>query len=1042
MPTKRQILEALTRDELLAVLDQYELEVADRRQKDDIVETLSGSGTADLSGSLASLPRKRLKELCRSLDLDDSGKEKAVILSRLLGTPLASTHERLAPAAETTSGGHQQAPEAVLQLVERFRLHVETYTSGQYNETQLRREFLDPFFKALGWDVDNQQGYAEAYKDVVHEDAIKVGQSTKAPDYSFRIGGTRKFFVEAKKPAVNIREDPGPAFQLRRYAWSANLPLSVLTNFDGLALYDCRTRPSPSDAALTSRIFYLHHSDYPTRWDTIDSVLGRESILRGAFDKFAVDTRSRRGTTEVDDEFLAEIERWRELLARNIALRNPALTQVDLNFAVQRIIDRIVFLRICEDRGIEDYGKLRTLSSGPQVYRKLCERFQAADARYNSGLFHFKTEKDRHESPDGLTLNLVIDDATLRDILSNLYYPESPYEFSVLPADILGHVYERFLGKVIRLTDGHRAQIDEKPEVRKAGGVYYTPTKIVQHIVRETVGSLLSGVSPTAAAKLRVLDPACGSGSFLLGAYQFILDWHRDWYLNDGPDKWARGKKPALFRGRRGDWKLTTAKRKDILLNNIFGVDLDSQAVEVTKLSLLLKVLEGETEETFNKTLQLFHERALPDLGDNIKCGNSLVGDDFGLSFVGAEDSMKAFSWQQAFPKVFEAGGFEAVIGNPPYLSYGGRQKVEIAEDLRNYFNTHYESAGWPTAHSFFLERSVKLLSKRFSSFIVPDQVGHLDGYESIRTILQREAGLRTVRYWGEHVFRGVTTPALTFTLDRTQRGPTEVTNIDGTTAKVALEPGEPWTFSASRTLLRKLADRSFSVRPYIADCGVRTTAAKKQVVPLAEAKGKFIPTLEGKVVGRYWCAPPLVAVLLDTPSSVFFGDKAKFERAAFVIRQTAAYPIVGPRRHTTYFRNSLHALFVPSDGPDVRYLVGLLNSKVLRFAYVEQIREARQQAFPQVKLGALAALPLRQVDLANSSDRRRHDEIVSLVAQMLSFHERREKERNPNSLDDLAQRIAATDAKIDAAVYALYDLSDDDVAAVERIVTDLPTPP
>jgi hypothetical protein len=110
------------------------------------------------------------------------------------------------------------APAEILALVERFSTHREAYLAGEYNETQLRREFLDPFFEALGWDVSNKQGNAEAYKDVVHEDAIKVGGFTKAPDYSFRIGGTRKFFVEAKKPSVDVKGDPGPAFQLRRYA--------------------------------------------------------------------------------------------------------------------------------------------------------------------------------------------------------------------------------------------------------------------------------------------------------------------------------------------------------------------------------------------------------------------------------------------------------------------------------------------------------------------------------------------------------------------------------------------------------------------------------------------------------------------------------------------------------------------------------------------------------------------------------------------------------------------------------------------------------
>jgi len=334
----------------------------------------------------------------------------------------------------------------------------------------------------------------------------------------------------------------------------------------------------------------------------------------------------------VDAAFLAEIERWRDLLARNFALRNPSLSVRDLNFAVQKTIDRLVFLRICEDRGTEDYARLLAVSNGANCYARLIEIFRRADERYNSGLFHFSNEKHQAEGPDTITLELLLDDRAVKDIIGHLYYPESPYEFSVLPADILGSVYERFLGKTIRLTDGHQAKIEEKPEVRKAGGVYYTPAYIVAHIVRNTLGRLLGGpdhpISLAAAAKLKVADIACGSGSFLIQAYQFLLDWHRDRYLAD-PEKFRKGKNPTLYPSRGGEWRLTSAEKKRILLANIHGVDIDASAVEVTKLSLLLKVLEGETDQIQQRDFLTERQRILPDLAANIRCGNSLIGPDF-----------------------------------------------------------------------------------------------------------------------------------------------------------------------------------------------------------------------------------------------------------------------------------------------------------------------------------------------------------------------------------------------------------------------------
>ncbi|HHT9130088.1 MAG TPA: type I restriction endonuclease, partial [Candidatus Brocadiaceae bacterium] len=421
-------------------------------------------------------------------------------------------------------------PQEILELIERFDNNSEAYRSGAYNETQLRREFVDPFFKALGWDVNNEKGYAEAYKDVIHEDSIKVGGATKAPDYCFRIGGTRKFFIETKRPSVNLRDEIDPAFQLRRYAWSAKLPLSILTDFEEFAVYDCRVKPDKDDKSSTARILYLGYKEYLQLWDEISGIFSRDAILKGSFDKYAESSKVKKGTAEVDAVFLKEIESWRDMLARNLALRNPNLTQHDLNFAVQRTIDRIIFLRICEDRGIEQYGRLMALKNGDHVYARLCELFHRADERYNSGLFHFRKEKERSETPDTLTTSLTIDDKPLKDIIKNLYYPDSPYEFSVLSADILGQVYEQFLGKVIRLTAGHHAVVEEKPEVRKAGGVYYTPTYIVDYIVKNTVGQLVNSktqnpkskikvITPKKISTIRILDPACGSGSFLLGAY-------------------------------------------------------------------------------------------------------------------------------------------------------------------------------------------------------------------------------------------------------------------------------------------------------------------------------------------------------------------------------------------------------------------------------------------------------------------------------------------------------------------------------------------
>jgi type I restriction-modification system DNA methylase subunit len=647
-------------------------------------------------------------------------------------------------------------PDRIKELTETFDNNLDSYKKGIYNETQVRREFIDPFFEELGWDVANKQGYAEAYKDVIHEDAIKVGGVTKAPDYCFRVGGARKFFLEAKKPSVNIQEDINPAYQLRRYGWSAKLPLSILTDFEEFAVYDCRVKPVKTDKVSHSRILFLKYTDYENRWEEIAGIFSRDAILKGSFDKYIESSKIKKGTTEVDAAFLQEIERWRELLARNIALRNPNLFQRELNFAVQQTIDRIVFLRICEDRGMESYGGLMALRNGENVYKRLFQLFNKADEKYNSGLFHFRKEKGR-ENCDNLTPFLKIDDKPLKDIFSNLYYPESPYEFSVLPADILGQVYEKFLGKVIRLTAGHQAKIEEKPEVRKAGGVYYTPGYIVDYIVKNTVGKLVEGKKPGprgGVSHLRILDPACGSGSFLIGAYQFLLDWHRDEYINDGPENWSKGKTPRIYQSQKGEWRLTTDERKRILLNNIYGVDIDHQAVEVTKLSMLLKVLEGEDEQSIGKQMLLFQERVLPDLSNNIKCGNSLIGPDFyshqQTSLFDEEEiyRVNAFDWNAEFAEIMKEGGFDAVIGNPPW-------GANIHDSTKKYLASCYSRVvdRMVDTYIYFIDKALRISrSKGGLGLVIPATLLNQADTRSVRRLLATQ-GISAIVNLGSGVF-------------------------------------------------------------------------------------------------------------------------------------------------------------------------------------------------------------------------------------------------------------------------------------------------
>jgi predicted type IV restriction endonuclease len=960
-------------------------------------------------------------------------------------------------------------PPKVVDLIERFDEHRDAYRSPEYNEAQVRDEFIDPMFEALGWDIHNRLGFAEQFKQVVHEDSVRIGGVAKAPDYSFRLGGRRMFFLEAKKPSVNLKEDPSPAYQLRRYAWTAKLPVSILSDFEEFIVYDTRVKPVLGDKASTARVLYIPYAEYPERWEEMAAIFSPQAIQKGALDKYVESTTKRRGTAEVDDAFLAEIEEWRDLLARNIALRNPGISQRELNYAVQTTIDRIVFLRICEDRAIEPYAQLMALQNGGDVYARLRVLYERADERYNSGLFHFHKEKDRPGAPDTLTPGLDIDDKVLKAIIKRLYYPESPYEFSVLPAEILGQVYERFLGSVIRLTSGGQAKVEQKPEVRKAGGVYYTPSYIVDYIVKHTVGKLLEGKTPQEVAgvteswrpsktgrPLAILDPACGSGSFLLGAYQYLLDWHLEYYSKDTA-KSSTGKEPRIYQDHRGVWRLATSERKRILLTNIYGVDIDAQAVEVTKLSLLLRVLEGESAETLSKQFALFHERALPDLANNIKCGNSLIGPDFyqgkQLDAFDEEETYRinAFDWNVEFPQIMQSGGFDGVIGNPPYV-----RPHNIPQQDKQYFWQHYLTFTHKAdLYCCFIQRSLSLLRMGgLFSYIVSHGWLRLNSFQKLRRHVLEQSKIVALVELPFKVFADAEVTTGIFVLEKGKALEGQDINI-----LVGDVRGSSATFTLSKTIPQKAFHGTFqnvfdlSMKPeteavkdkmragprigehFSISFGLKTGDDARF---LHKTKGLYKedrPLLRGDDIKRYaldykreyvWYVPDKMREHRKTARP---GEPERFEQPKVLVKDTSADFGCTFDEKNFYVKDVL--IVVPKRASqslfDLELLVGVLNSRLMFFYYRTTFRTLH------VQNEELASLPLPSLESSNKLHKVRHDKMVSLVERMLDLHKRLQMARTEHERGVLERQIAATDEEIDHLVYELYELTDEETAIVEK---------
>ncbi|WP_157147664.1 Eco57I restriction-modification methylase domain-containing protein [Brachyspira pilosicoli] len=573
----------------------------------------------------------------------------------------------------------QKAYDVILHLVDNFQNGIKSK-----NETETRRYYIDKFFEALGWDVGNEKGKRE----VIHEDIVKVKGKTKFPDYGFYFKGKRVFFVEAKDTKVDIKNDSRPAFQLRSYAWSAKLGVSILTDFEEFAVYDCTVRPKENDRTEAARIKYFTYEDYLKEgvFDYIYDLFERENVANGSLDAYSENLCNRKGSETVDVHFLSTLDELRTKLAVVISKLNREMSEKNINYAVQQIIDRIIFLRVAEDRNVENYGLLALanpknkneddfknygFNGENSYYENLNYIFDRANEKYNSGLF----------DEDAIVRNLNIDDKTIKDIIDELYTPKNPYQFSVIPVEIIGNAYEQFLGKTISIDKNHKAVIELKPEVRKAGGVYYTPEYIVDYIVANTVGEAIKGKTPDEIVNIKILDPACGSGSFLLGAYKYLLNYHKEYFLKNKTKKYMGSRYEII--DESGNLALWV--RKQILINNIFGVDIDSNAVEVAKLSLLLKSFEDSFNVNEYGQGSLLNEKILPSLENNIKSGNSLINSNFNSDgerlFASDEDTqykIKCFSWEKEFSSIIKKGGFDIIIGNPPYVKeYTDRESFE-----------------------------------------------------------------------------------------------------------------------------------------------------------------------------------------------------------------------------------------------------------------------------------------------------------------------------------------------------------------------------
>ncbi len=599
----------------------------------------------------------------------------------------------------------------LLRLVTQYQKNAKIYRNAKYyNEQNCRDEFISPLLECFGWDVHNKKGAQPQYKEVVVEQFSNRGER---PDYTLTLNGVSKIFVEAKKPSVNITTDSAPAIQARRYGWNAKHKLSILTNFEELLIYDVTNRPEETDSAHVSLYRKYHYLEYMEKFSEIYSLISKESVYSGNFDKFVDENfpNAERYSTEVDELFLKQINEWRLEIGRYLYGQYEEYKDIDvLNDVVQEFINQIIFLRICEDRNLPVYRKLKeTAQNKKDLQESLTKVFREVDKKYNSKLFSGK--------------NIIFDlnNEIIFNMIDSLYYPQTPYLFHIIEPGILGKIYEAFLTERLIIED-HDIISAAKQEY-KYRSVVSTPVEIVKYMVKNTLCSICEGKTPEEIKGLQIADIACGSGVFLEEAYQFLIDYCVEWYLYHDP-----GHLLELSNGKRN---LPLADKKEILTKCIYGVDIDAHAVEVSRLSLLIKLIEDETTASVRECIPI-----LPDLSANIRNGNSLIArEDLNSGNIAFEllYAVKPFQWET----INDGCKFDVIIGNPPYVKTEDIHVLE-SEDEFNIYKKKYKSAYKQFDKYFlFIEKALHLLKEDGKlCYIIPNKFYKIGAGQELRRLL------------------------------------------------------------------------------------------------------------------------------------------------------------------------------------------------------------------------------------------------------------------------------------------------------------------
>ncbi len=887
----------------------------------------------------------------------------------------------------------EEARRKVSDLVEKWKQYESEGKLRNMNEDDTKDIFIMPLFEALGWNIRNVD-------EVKRQENVPKGRA----DYAFKISSVTRFFVEAKEAEARLGEEE--AKQASDYAYNMSVQFAVLTNFKQLIVYDVEREN------LNDRIFLtFDHTEYEDaeRFKQL-WLLSNESVANGELDRVAAQFGHGKKRDPLTKALFADFREWRRMLSKNILKhsRMNKLTSEQVEEGVQRLLNRFVFIRTCEERRLEN-ERLRAavrewkIEGKRRLMRYFGDIFDDFNDIYDSDIF----------TPH-LAGELYIDNDIMEQVVDGLY----KYRFGDINADILGNVYEQYLATIMREGGGLR----EKGSVRKEMGIYYTPTYIVDYIVKNTLGELISKAKDASALdKIKVLDPACGSGSFLIRSYEILNEAYKK---KNGGDNQMLSENISL-------------NAHTILTKNIHGVDLDPKAVEIAELNLLLRAA--------------YQRGRLPLLSPNIKCGNSLISgppEELEKYFGKSWREKRPFNWEEKFPDVMKEGGFDVVVGNPPYLLL---QPQNTPEELLQYIKDKFSIAQYKIDDfHLFIERGISLLRQGGClGFITPNTYLMNTYTTKLRKYILDNCKILKIVIIPQAVFPDASVDASIIVLQKEKNESSrrknkidilEVGDFNEPPRKISLinqdvfftSPNNLFTIrsSANSGIAEKLKSKSVPLGELCRISFGLQTKDRKTYVKDSQPNNRWKPCIDGGDITRYSLKFNRQYLFHDLKIKAggCWDESTHNVPEKIVIRQIGHVPIAALDTKRYYSLNTIYNLTSLQSGFNYRYILALINSKLAGFYWKANFSDSKL-LFPKVKKAYLDQLPIH---LAQESEQQ---PIIKLVDRMLELNNRLVElgEKQSSERYELEEERKRTDEQIDGLVYKLYGITEEERKIIEK---------